>query len=83
MAAAHDTTAQHSDAIVEFYEAAEHNSNIPAREDHPAFSSDYATSEQYSTDAASTAHAKQLSEQPGAVALEKPQRHQRHRLQIK
>ncbi|KAK9832782.1 hypothetical protein WJX81_000731 [Elliptochloris bilobata] len=75
---AHDTTAQHADAIIDFYEAAARKSEVPAHEDHPSFS------ERYSSDSASAAHAKQLSEQPGAAILAEPRRrHHRHRLQIR
>ena len=70
--AAHDTTAQHADAIIDFFEAAASKSQVPAREDHPVFS------ERYSTDSASAAHAKQLSELPS-----EPKRHHRHHLQVR
>lgn len=75
--AAHDTTAQHADAIIDFFEAAASKSQVPAREDHPVFS------ERYSTDSASAAHAKQLSEQPGAALPSEPKRHHRHHLQVR
>ena len=35
--AAHDTTAQHADAIIDFFEAAASKSQVPAREEHPVF----------------------------------------------
>ncbi len=71
--AAHDTTAQHADAIIDFYEAAAGRTDVPVREDHPAFS------ERYSADSAPAAHAKQLSEQPGEAV----RRRRRHHLQVR
>lgn len=71
--AAHDTTAQHADAIIDFYEAAAGRTDVPVREDHPAFS------ERYSAESAPAAHAKQLSEQPGEAV----RRRRRHHLQVR